>query len=124
MRLRTEKRSFWVKIEIGGAVCDLEVSPLSSKEVREMVQKHTKSRFNRGQKGDETDELALRLERFDKTVLNWEGIFDVENRPLECNGENKRKIAEFNHDFVLAVFEATEDINITLNTETQEEQKK
>lgn len=124
MRLRTEKTSFWVPITIGGAACEVELNPLSSRDLRELIQKHSKTRFSRGQKIEETDEAALRQERFDQMVLDWEGITDLNDEPLPCTAETKRQIAEFNHDFVLAVFEAAEDINVTLNAESAATAKK
>ncbi|OGG93590.1 MAG: hypothetical protein A2527_11830 [Candidatus Lambdaproteobacteria bacterium RIFOXYD2_FULL_50_16] len=124
MKLRTEKTSFWIDIEIGGATCRLEVSPLSSGEIRKIIKTHSKQKFLRGQATEETDELEVRLERFDKTVLNWEGITDLEDKPLPCNGETKRAIAEYNHDFVLQIFEKVDDINIALNSAQAKSKKK
>lgn len=123
MRLRTEKKSYWIDVEIGAGKCSLEVMPLSSADIRDIIKRHTKVKYVRGQKQEETDDLAIRLERFCKTVQDWKGLTDEADEPLKATDENKRLIAEFNHDFVLQVFESTDDINVLINASKAEDKK-
>ncbi len=116
MKLRTEKAQYEIKLGQGDQAAKLFVSPLTSSEVNQIIQSHTKTSFYQGQKQEEINDLAIRLERFCRTVSGWEHITDAAGNPVECNETNKRRVADHNFEFVNQVFLLTDEINQDLES--------
>ena len=119
MKLRTEKAQYELQLGQSEQAAKLFVSPLTSSEVNQIIQTHTKTSFHQGQKQEEINDLAIRLDRFCRTVSGWENILDANGNPIECNDANKRQVADHNFEFVNQVFQLTDEIHQDLESHHQ-----
>jgi len=123
MKLRTQKTNYNIEIDLGGSVTEVTVCPLTSTEVRAIIDRHTKVKYHQGQRQEEIDELGIRLERFTRLLVDWQGVVDANDQPLECNEENKALVADHNYDFVNALFDRADQINQEVNQQQKGDKK-
>ena len=67
---------------------------------RELRSKHKKKKTFDGLEGDIGDfeeSKAFQDDLIDHLILDWKGLFDEENKPIECNKENKIKIFDYGY---------------------------
>jgi hypothetical protein len=65
--------------------------------------------------------VKLAWQRFDYCLLDWDGIVDENDKPLECNTDNKRIVFDFDEDMMLWI--ATQ-IHLLEGPETKKKLKK
>lgn len=47
--------------------------------------------------------IKLAWQRFNYCIIDWKGFTDTEDKPLECNDENKRAVFDFFEDILVWV---------------------
>ncbi len=122
MRLITKELHFETEICLEGKPVPVTLKHLSQGEVQGLVKKYTKDQFKRGQRFEEVDHKGIYVERFVQVLLAWQGIKDQEGKELTCDEATKKLVAEYNPDFVQAVFEAAEGYAKTLEEKEEEHQ--
>ena len=114
MRVLTRKdRTFWFEID------DVEVCirPIPAGELMRIQRKYTKRKLIGGELHEETDAVKLTQELFTRCVVDWKGLEDEEGKPLPCNEETKKVVAELNSSFASEVIKRATQIEQYLNSE-------
>lgn len=50
------------------------------------------------------DEIEITWKQFNYSLVDWKGITDENDKPLECNDINKKMLFDYSQDVVLFVF--------------------
>ena len=94
MKLKIEKPIFEIPIldKKGNRIAMVKASPMSPKELNDLIMQSKKVVWERGQRFEESDLYAYRAGKIDKTILDWQGFEDENGHPLECNFKNKELV--------------------------------
>lgn len=103
LKLRTKSDATY-EVVVEGA--KFTVKPMNNDELSRLRKRHTSQK--RGQ--DVLDVDAMYYERFDKTVMDWEGIGNEKGVALPCTPENKRMVANLNQEIALEVLRLADNI--------------
>jgi hypothetical protein len=103
LKLRTKSDATYEVIVEGAKFT---VKPMNNDELSRLRKRHTAVKRGR----EELDVDSMYYERFDKTVIEWEGIGDENGKPIPCTPENKRMVANLNQEIALEVLRLADNI--------------
>lgn len=122
LRLRTEKKTVWLKINSALEVEQVEkdyslkdgeakfhLAILDPKEASSIMDKGVKSVWEKGQRFEKLDMYKIKALRISKCFLNWEGIVDENDSPIPFSEDNKESLFRFNPHVVNALLEKLQE---------------
>lgn len=105
MLIRTsEDQSFWIDVEDSR----FKVRPLTSTQESALQKKHTKVKKGFPQQDNE----AIKREKFQKMVLEWENVQDIDGNDVPFSEAMRDKFAEYNPDFAWYIIRQAEQHNV------------
>ncbi len=122
MRLRTEKRTYSVEVEHNGEKGIFEVDPMTPDVASKLLKKYTIKKKWRGDSSiePEIDWVGMRIEKTQRTIVGWD-VTDEDDKPIECNDENKKVAFLLNPELINKVLAKADDLGLgIMDTEDQE----
>jgi len=95
MGLRSNKFSKWVEKNVGGDICRFDITFLTPKESLDLVEKHTKVKWERGQRFTDFDLMAFKLDKIDRVIKDWDVVAD-DGTKWPCDKKHKELAFYYN----------------------------
>lgn len=110
MRLRTNKIEKWIEIKNEEGEASFLVRPMNPKETTNLLDSASKADWERGQRFKEPDFYKFKMDKIDKTIIDWRGVEDEDGMPLECNRKNKEIVYLNNAELIDKVLEMADNL--------------
>lgn len=123
MKLRTEKATAVIEKIDGKDKAVFHVNLLTPKEQAKMVDQVLATKGRRSQETDSESLYKLKISRINKTIFDWDGIEDMNGKPIECNLENKEIVYNYNRDLIDEVLDEADRLSDIRNVRKEEERK-
>lgn len=100
MKLRTERKREKVEIERNSETAVFYGSPLTPKEVVNLLQSCIKVTWERNQRFENTDIYKFKVKKMQRVIEDWEGIEDMDGVTMKCTPENIELLYLFNSELI------------------------
>lgn len=124
MKLKTSRQEKWIEIKgEDNESASFLVKPMNPKETTQLLGTASKVDWDRGQRFKDPDYYKFKIDKIDKTIIDWRDIEDEDGKPLECNRKNKEMVFLNNPDLIDKVLEMADDLTKTAQALIGEEVK-
>jgi len=100
MKLRTERKREKVVIERNGETAVFYGSPLTPKEIANLLQSCIKITWERNQRFEQPDIYKFKVKKMQKVIDGWEDVEDMDGVALKCTPENIELVYLFNSELI------------------------
>jgi len=100
MKLRTERKREKVVIERNGETAVFYGSPLTPKEIANLLQSCIKITWERNQRFEQPDIYKFKVKKMQKVIDGWEDVEDMDGVALKFTPENIELVYLFNSELI------------------------
>jgi len=100
MKLRTERKREKVVIERNDETAVFYGSPLTPKEIANLLQSCIKITWERNQRFEQPDIYKFKVKKMQKVIDGWEDVEDMDGVALKCTPENIELVYLFNSELI------------------------
>ncbi len=123
MKLRTEKKEFWIVKKTDEGVARFLVVPMTAKESFDLLQEATPTIVSRNQQNPGPDFYILKIKKINRIIKNWEGVEDEEGNAIPCTPKMKELVYNLNRDLIDEILDEADRLADIRQQQKEEDQK-
>ena len=100
MKLRTERKREEVVIERNGETVTFYGSPLTPKEISNLLQSCIKITWERNQRFENPDIYKFKVKKMQRVIDDWKDVEDMDGVAMKCTPENIELLYLFNSELI------------------------
>ena len=100
MKLKTERKREEVVIERNGETVTFYGSPLTPKEISNLLQSCIKITWERNQRFENPDIYKFKVKKMQRVIDDWKDVEDMDGVAMKCTPENIELLYLFNSELI------------------------
>lgn len=112
MKLKTERKREKVTVERNGEAATFYGSPLTPKEVANLLQSCIKVTWERNQRFENPDIYKFKIKKMQRVIDSWEGIEDMDGVEMKCTPDNVELLYLFNSEIIDEVLDKFDQLGL------------